>query len=88
VGCLIILVSLISIRLALVLVWIFTVFVDRAFDSFLVPLLGLIFLPATTLVYSLVYNPLVGLTGIDWFLVAFAFIVDLTSHGRASRTRR
>jgi hypothetical protein len=51
VGCFIVLVSLFSIRLALVLVWSFTVFIDRAFDSFPIPFLGLIFLPATTLVY-------------------------------------
>jgi hypothetical protein len=57
VGCFIVLVSLFSIRLVLVFVRGFTVFVDRAFDSFLVPFLGLILLPATTLVYSLAYNP-------------------------------
>lgn len=87
-GCLIVLLSLFSIRLALLFVWIFTVYVDRAFDSFIVPLLGGTFLPATTLVYSLLYNPLVGVSGFEWFLVAFAFIVDLGSYGGASRARQ
>jgi hypothetical protein len=86
-GCFIALVALFSIRLALALVWIFTVFVDRAFDSFIIPLLGLIFLPATTLVYSLAYTPAVGVTGFEWFLIALAFIIDLGSFGGASRAR-
>jgi len=88
VGCFIVLVSLFSTRLALVFVWIFTVFVDRAFDSFLVPFLGLIFLPATTLVYSLTYDPVGGVSGLEWIFVGLAFLVDLASYGGASRARR
>ena len=87
-GCFIVLLSLFSVRLALAFIWIFTVFVDRAFGSFLVPLLGLIFLPTTTLAYSLLYNPLVGVSGFEWVLVTFAFIVDIASYGGASRVRR
>jgi hypothetical protein len=87
-GCLIALVSLFSIRLALLLVWIFTVFVDRAFDTFIIPLLGFVFLPATTLVYALVYDPVVGVAGFEWFWVALAFLVDLGSLGGAARARR
>jgi hypothetical protein len=88
VGCFIALVSLFSIRLALLLVWIFTGFVDRAFDTFIIPLLGFVFLPATTLVYSLVYDPVVGVVGFEWFWVALAFLVDLGSLGGAARARR
>ena len=54
-GCLVLLASLISPRLALALVWIFTDFVDRAYDSFIVPFLGLLVLPWTTLIYALAY---------------------------------
>jgi hypothetical protein len=41
-------------RVALILMWLFTSWVNRAFDTFIVPLLGLIFLPLTTVVYVLV----------------------------------
>jgi hypothetical protein len=88
VGCLIALVSLFSIRLALLLVWILTGFVDRAFDTFIIPLLGFVFLPATTVVYSLVYDPVVGVIGFEWFWVALAFLVDLGSLGGAAQARR
>ena len=44
-------------RIALVCLWIFTDDVDRAYDSFILPLLGLFFLPLTTLIYALVWAP-------------------------------
>jgi hypothetical protein len=53
VGCLFALLAGFLPRFALVCVWIFTNDVDRAYDTFILPLLGLIFLPLTTLVYAL-----------------------------------
>ena len=44
-GCLLALLAALSPRLALVLVWIFTNLVDRAFTGFLLPLLGLLVFP-------------------------------------------
>ena len=87
-GCLILLVSLISPRLALVLVWIFTDFVDRAYDSFIVPFLGLLVLPWTTLIYSLAYAPRVGVTGWGWFFVILGVFADLSSYGENARRNR
>ena len=40
--------------------------VDAAFDTFIVPLLGLIFLPFTTLMYVILWSPGVGVTGSGW----------------------
>ena len=34
--------------------------VDAAFDTFLLPLLGIIFLPFATLIYVLLYTPAAG----------------------------
>ena len=80
-GCLLALLAAISPRLALILVWIFTNLVDRAFEGFLLPLLGLIFLPLTTLVYVLAYRPVTGVTGWGWFFVIVAVLFDLGSYG-------
>jgi hypothetical protein len=80
-GCLLAVLAAISPRLALVLVWIFTNLVDRAFEGFLLPLLGLIFLPLTTLVYVLAYRPVTGVTGWGWFFVVLAVLFDLGSYG-------
>ena len=87
-GCLILLTSMISPRLALVLVWIFTDFVDRAYDSFIVPFLGLLVLPWTTLIYSLAYAPRVGVTGWGWFFVILGVLADLSSYGENARRNR
>ncbi len=87
-ACLLALAALISGRLALVLVWIFTPLVTRAFmGSFILPLLGLLFLPFTTLAYVLVWTP-VGLSPWGWLLLIFAFIVDIGSYGSGAYGRR
>ena len=75
-------------RLALVCLWIFTNDVDRAYDSFIVPLLGLIFLPLTTLVYALAWSPVGGVEGIEWLWVALALVLDLSAYGGGARARR
>jgi hypothetical protein len=87
-GCLLALLAAISPRLALALVWIFTNLVDRAFTGFLVPLLGLIFLPFTTLLYVLAYRPAVGVSGWGWFLVFVGLLFDLGSYGGGAFGRR
>lgn len=64
-GCLFALLAGFAPRIALVLVWIFTNLVDRAFSGFLVPLLGLIVLPYATLFYVLSWSPIGGVSGWD-----------------------
>ncbi len=80
-GCLIAIIAAFTPRLALLLVWIFSPYVSRAFHGgFIWPLLGLIFLPFTTLIYSVVYVPGTGVTGARWIWVVIAVILDLAWH--------
>jgi hypothetical protein len=65
-------------RLALIFVWIFTPLVNRAFETILLPILGIIFLPYTTLFYVLVAPG--GILGFEWFLLIFGFIIDIASY--------
>ena len=74
-------------RLGLLLVWIFTNEVDQAYDGFVLPLLGLIFLPLTTLVYALLWAPFGGVQGIEWFWVVLAFLFDVGALGGGARAR-
>jgi hypothetical protein len=75
-------------RIALLAWWIFGDKVDAAFDSWFWPLLGLIFLPWTTLAYVLVWSPIVGVDGGEWIVVALGFLADvLTYSGRAAQSR-
>jgi hypothetical protein len=87
-GCLLAIFAGFFPRIALVCLWIFTNDVDRAYDSFIVPLLGLIFLPLTTLVYALAWSPVGGVEGIEWLWVALALLLDLSAYGGGARARR
>jgi len=86
--CLVLTAGLIGPRIALLVWWIFGDKVDLAFDSWIWPLLGLLFLPWTTLAYVLVWSPVVGVGGAEWIVVALGFVLDvLTYSGRAARGR-
>jgi hypothetical protein len=76
-GCLLALLAGFAPRIALFLVWIFTNLVDRAFNGFLIPLLGLIVFPYATLFYVLAYSPVGGVTGFGWAFVVLGFLFDI-----------
>ena len=79
-------------RLALIGVWIFTSLVSRAFDGgmwgWLLPLLGVLFLPLTALTYLVVYALANGVAGWAWAWVVLAFLADLAAHGSGVASRR
>jgi hypothetical protein len=85
-ACIFALLAGVAPRLALVLMWLFTPWVNRAFETFVVPLLGLIFLPLTTVIYVLVAPG--GLYGIEWLLVIAGFLIDLSAYGGGIFGRR
>lgn len=87
-GCLLALLAGFAPRAALVLVWIFSDLVDRAFTGFLVPLLGLIFFPYATLFYVLAWSPIVGVSGWGWAFVVLGFIFDIAHWSGGGLTAR
>jgi len=87
-GCLIALVALLSPRLAFALLWLASDRVSIAYESDVVPIAGLIFLPWTALVYAVVYAPVRGVSALGWLFVAVAFLADLASYGSGARGRR
>jgi hypothetical protein len=91
VPCLILILALISPRLALIIVAIFSDILSRAFDSWVLPLIGFFLLPWTTLAYAVMWDTGTHrVHGFEWFVVILAFLVDLSSHfgGLARRPRR
>src|SRR5512133_922016 len=81
-GCLFVLIAALSPRLAVFLMWIFTPWVDRAFGPIIWPILGIIFLPLTMLMYVILWNTGGrGVTGWEWILVILAVVGDLASYG-------
>ena len=89
-GCFLALLALISPRLVLVLLWIFSDLLSRAFSSWIIPLLGFFLLPWTTLTYAAFWHwgPGHHVYGFEWFFVALAFFIDLSSDAGGLRSRR
>jgi len=86
--CLVLVLALISPRLALIAVWLLSNWLERAFDGWLLPVLGFVLLPWTTLAYAAMYTYGANeVTGFEWALVAFAFVVDLGALGGSRRRR-
>jgi hypothetical protein len=79
--------ALIGPRAALVLLWLFTNYLARAFDGFLLPLLGFLFLPWTTIAYAIAQNELGGMSGLGMIVVALGFLVDIGVVGGGARQR-
>jgi hypothetical protein len=86
-GCLLALFALISPRLALFCVWLFSNLLGRAFDSWIVPVLGFFLLPWTTLAYAVMWSSGHRVFGFEWFLVGLAFLVDIGAYDRGRRAR-
>jgi hypothetical protein len=87
-GCLFALLAGFFPRLALFIVWVVRpALVGAAFGTWIVPLLGIIFLPFATLMYVILYTPGLGLTALEWFWIILAALFDL-AHLAASIARR
>jgi hypothetical protein len=69
-------------RVALVLLWLFTTYLQRAFHGgLLIPILGFFFLPLTTIVYAWEINSGMPTAGINLVWLLIAVIIDLGGLG-------
>jgi hypothetical protein len=64
-------------RLVMVLLWIFSDYLSRAFDGIILPLLGFFFLPTTTLTYAVAENEAGGMRGWGLVLIILGVLLDL-----------
>ena len=77
-GCLLVLLAAFAPRLVVIFAWIGRpAYFDSVFDSFIFPLLGLIFLPFTTLMWLFLGAPPLGVHGFDWAWIVLAVFLDL-----------
>lgn len=68
-------------RIALALLFFFSNYLQRAYHGLLLPLLGFLFLPLTTLAYAWMTNTGQPMTGINLLILLVAVIVDLGGLG-------
>jgi hypothetical protein len=78
-GCFLIFLASTMPRLGLIYIFLFTHLIKESFSNMILPILGFIFLPFTTLAYVLVYDG-VSITPWGWFFLIFAFLVDSGSY--------
>jgi hypothetical protein len=56
------------------------------FQSAFVPIIGILFLPWTTIMYVLVFPG--GIEGLDWLWLGIGLAVDIASYGSSAWTNR
>jgi len=85
--CLLASLALLGPRVAFLVYWLIPygqLRISRAFNGWVLPLLGLIVLPWTTFIYTLLF-PVFGL---DWFWIALAVVADLAAFGAGAARRK
>ncbi|HWL64634.1 MAG TPA: hypothetical protein VNP73_01565 [Actinomycetota bacterium] len=89
-GCFAALLVLAAPRFVMVVLWLLTDYLSRAYGGFLLPLVGFFLLPTTTLAYAIAQNQTGGVRG--WSLVvviiAAALDVGIWGQGRGVFARR
>ena len=75
--CILLLVVLAFPRVVLVLMFLLSDYLTRAYHGLLLPLLGFIFLPLTTLTYAWEVNSHMAIQGVNLLLLIIAVVVDL-----------
>jgi len=86
--CVLALLAFVGPRLVLFLLFLFTNYLNRAFDSFLLPLIGFLFLPWTTIAWAIAQNEFSGASGIGLLVIVLGFLADIGVLGGGARGRR
>ena len=74
-------------RLGVLVWWLLRpTYFQTVFSTWIWPLLGLVFLPWTTLMYLIVAPG--GLNGFKWFLIVLGIIADIASYGGSAYGNR
>ena len=86
--CLAVIVVLAFPRVMLVLMWLFTTYLQRAYHGLLIPLIGFFFLPITTLAYAWMVNNHRPMEGVNLIILIVAVIIDVGGLGGGEYHRR
>lgn len=87
--CLLSLIALLFPRILILVLWIFTEWFEGVFTSTIWPVLGFLFMPLTTLWYSVVINHYGGQWhALQIIVMVLAVIFDLGSNGNGYNKRR
>jgi hypothetical protein len=86
--CLLVLVVLAFPRIVLILMFFLSDYLQRAYHGLLLPVLGFIFLPLTTIVYAWLVNTNQPIAGINLLFLVIAAVIDAGGLGGGEWHRR
>ena len=86
--CLLVILILAFPRIALVFLFLFSNYLDRAYHGLVLPLLGFLFLPLTTLAYAWMVNTGQPTAGINLLILIIAVVIDVGGIGGGEYHRR
>jgi hypothetical protein len=86
--CLILILFVAFPRIALLLIFFFSNYLQRAYHGLLIPLIGFLFLPLTTLAYAWMTNSGLPIAGLNLIILIICVIVDIGGLGGGEYHRR
>ncbi len=86
--CLLLLLTLAFPRVVIVLLYLFSDYLERAYHSLIIVVIGFLFLPITTIVYAWVVNSHHPVEGLYLVAVIISVLLDLGLIGHGARSRR
>lgn len=86
--CLLLILVVAGPRIALVLIALFSNYLQGAYHGLLIPLIGFFFLPLTTLAYAWIVNTGQPLGGLNLIILIVAVIIDIGGLGGGEYRRR
>ena len=86
--CLLVILLLAFPRVVLAAMFLFSTYLQRAYDGLIIPVLGFLFLPLTTIVYAWLVNSHLPFTGVNAFILIVAVLIDVGGLGGGEWRRR
>ena len=86
--CLLLIVVLAFPRIVLVAMFLLSNYLERAYHGILLPILGFIFLPLTTIVYAWMVNNHQEIAGVNLLILIVAVLIDAGGLGGGEYRRR
>jgi len=88
VPCLLLILVLAFPRVVLVLMFLLSNYLERAYHGLIIPVLGFIFLPLTTIVYAWLVNSHLPIAGVNAVILILAVLIDVGGLGGGAWHRR
>lgn len=86
--CLLVILVLAFPRIVLAVMFFTSTYLERAYNGLLLPIIGFIFVPLTTLVYAWMTNTHQPIVGVNLLILVIAVVIDLGGLGGGEYHRR